>query len=193
MKVPRRCPAQFQGWCRYPAGALSSVRSGAGALDSVKSGEGTPQVPCPGSGVVQVSHRCPAQCQEWCRYLAQCQAWCRYPAGALPSVRRGAGTPQVPCPAQCQEWCRYPAGALPSVRSGAEVGLLSLRLSASPGLSLGDFLLAPACPIEKITLWLGFPPDLGIEPGTPDPKPGSLFTRLSLHAITITRCYRCMH
>ena len=39
------------------------------------------------------------------------------------------------------------------VRSGAEIGLLSLRLSVSQGASLGDFLLAPACPIEKVTLW----------------------------------------
>ena len=45
--------------------------------------------------------------------------------------------------------CRCPA------RSGAEVGLLSLRLSVSQGSSLGDFLLAPACPIEKVTLWEG--------------------------------------
>jgi len=73
------------------------------------------------SGVVQIHCRCPTQCPEWCRY----------PAGVLPIVRSGAGTPQVPCPvsevvqihcrcpAQCQEWCRYPADALPIVRSGA--------------------------------------------------------------------------
>jgi len=42
------------------------------------------------------------------------------------------------------------------VRSGAEIGLLNLRLSVSQGASLGDFLLAPACPIEKVTLWEGF-------------------------------------
>jgi len=53
----------------------------------------------------------------------------------------GAGTLQVP-------WT--------AVRSGAEIGLLSLRLSVSQGASLGDFLLAPACPIEKVTLWVGF-------------------------------------
>jgi len=40
-----------------------------------------------------------------------------------------------------------------TVRSGAEIGLLSLRLSVSQGASLGDFLLAPARPIEKVTLW----------------------------------------
>ena len=38
---------------------------------------------------------------------------------------------------------------------GAEIGQLSLRLSISQGASLGDFLLAPACPIEKVTL-MGF-------------------------------------
>jgi len=42
------------------------------------------------------------------------------------------------------------------VRSGAEIGLLSLTLSVSQGASLGDFLHAPACPIEKVTLWEGF-------------------------------------
>jgi len=51
--------------------------------------------------------------------------------------------------------CRYPTGALTTVRSGAEIGLLSLRQSVSQGASLGDFLLAPACPIEKVTLWEG--------------------------------------
>ena len=52
---------------------------------------------------------------------------------------------------------------------------------------LGDFLLAPACPIEKVTLWEGFLyltsesetdegvakdkdlPELGIEPRAPGP------------------------
>jgi len=69
-----------------------------------------------------------------------------------------SGVGQVPyrCPDQCQEWSRYPAGAPTSVRSGAESGLLSFRLSASQGASLGDFLLAPACPIEKVTLWVSF-------------------------------------
>ena len=75
------------------------------------------------------------------------------------TVRSGAGTPQV----HCQEWCRYPAGALSgvvqvprrcTVRSGAEIGLL--RLIVFQGASLGDFLLAPACSIEKVTLWEGF-------------------------------------
>ena len=70
-----------------------------------------------------------------------CQEWCRYPTGAPATVRSGAGTPQVPC--------------IP-VRSAAEIGLLSLKLSLSQGASLGDFLLAPACPIEKVTLWEGF-------------------------------------
>ena len=44
-----------------------------------------------------------------------------------------------------------------AVRSGAEIGLLGLRLSFSQGASLGDFLLAPACPIEKVNLWERFP------------------------------------
>ena len=79
------------------------------------------------SAVVRVPGRCPGNCQEWCRY-----------------------------PGNCQEWCRYPAGALATVRSGAEIGLQILSLSVSQGVSLGDFLLAPVCPIEKITLWEGF-------------------------------------
>ena len=35
-----------------------------------------------------------------------------------------------------------------------EIGLLSLRLGVSQGASLGDFRLAPTCPIEKVTLWV---------------------------------------
>ena len=57
------------------------------------------------------------------------------------AVRSGAGTPQVPCTA---------------VRSGADIGLRSLRPSVSQDISLGDFLLAPAFPIEKVTLCVGF-------------------------------------
>jgi len=78
VQVPRRCLGQYQKWCRYPADALVSVRSGAV----------TSQVPWPVPEVVQVPCRCPGQCQEWCRYLA----------GALASVRSGAGTLQVPWP-----------------------------------------------------------------------------------------------
>ena len=59
-----------------------------------------------------------------------------------------SGVVQVPC--------RCPAGALANIRSDAEIGLLSLRHSVSQGASLTDFLLAPACPIEKVTLWEGF-------------------------------------
>ena len=44
----------------------------------------------------------------------------------------------------------------PAARSVAEIGLLSLRLSISQGVSLVDFPLAPTCPIEKVTLWEGF-------------------------------------
>jgi len=38
------------------------------------------------------------------------------------------------------------------------IGLLSLRLSVSQDVSIGEFLLAPACPIEKVTLygWASF-------------------------------------
>ena len=70
--------------------------------------------------------------------LASCQEWCRYPAGALFSVRSGAGTLQVPCTA---------------VRVGAEIGLLSLRLSISQGAPLKDFMHPRTR--EKITLWDG--------------------------------------
>ena len=80
-----------------------------------------------------------------CRYRqVPCQEWCRYP--------------QVPC----QEWCRYPAGALSGVvqvPAGALSGVvhkLAYRVLVSQGASLGDILLAPACPIEKVTLWVGF-------------------------------------
>ena len=40
------------------------------------------------------------------------------------------------------------------VRSGAEIGLPSLRLSISQSASLGNFLFAPASPIEKDFLYL---------------------------------------
>jgi len=49
-----------------------------------------------------------------------------------------------------------PAVFLTSVGSGAENGLLSLRLSSSQSASLGKFLLAPVCPIETVTPWVGF-------------------------------------
>ena len=82
------------------------------------------------------------------------------------------------CPVQCQGWYRYPAGALASISSGAEIGLLSLRLRVSQGASLGDFLLAPPCPIEKVILWVGF---LYLTSGseTRKPKPSTLSTKLS--------------
>ena len=38
----------------------------------------------------------------------------------------------------------------------SEFCLLNLRFSVSQEASLGDFLLAPTCPIEKVTLWEGF-------------------------------------
>ena len=132
------------------------------------------------SGVVQVPRRCP--------------------------VRSGAGTRRSP--ANCPEWCRYPAGALTGVRSGAEIGLVSLRLGVSHGASLGDFLLAPACPIEKVTLWEGFlyltsgsetdegvTKDKRIEPGAPGPKPSihyPLGYRFTLNVFTIVLPL-CLH
>ena len=74
------------------------------------------------------------------------------------------------------------------VRSGAEIGLLSPRLSVSQGASLGDFLLAPACPIEKVPSGSEtegrerkFSPKPGIEPKTLGPKHSMLSTRLSLY------------
>ena len=66
------------------------------------------------------------------------------------AVKSGAGTLLVPWPA-----VRSGAGILQvlwtAVRCGAGIGLLSFRLSVSQGASLGDFLLAPACPLEKRT------------------------------------------
>jgi len=50
-------------------------------------------------------------------------------------------------------WAFFRVHDRATVRSGAEIGLLSLRLSVSQCASLGDFLLAPTCPIEKVTLW----------------------------------------
>jgi len=42
-----------------------------------------------------------------------------------------------------------------AVRKDVKISLLNLRLSVSQGALLGDFLLAHACSIEKITLWEG--------------------------------------
>ena len=42
------------------------------------------------------------------------------------------------------------------MRSGAETSLLNLELSISEGVPLMNFLLTPLCPIEKVTLWVGF-------------------------------------
>jgi len=75
-----------------------------------------------------------------------------------------------------------------AVRSGAEIGLLTLRLSVFQGVLLRCFLLAPACPINKVTIWnkwgfcerQSFLPKLGIEPGTPVPKPSAQSTRFIL-------------
>jgi len=81
-------------------------------------------------------HRYPKTCQVVISYMNiffvcpwqdGCHQWCRYPQVPWIAVTNGAGTPQVPC--------------MP-VTNGAEIGLLSLGLSASQGASLGDFLLA---------------------------------------------------
>ena len=85
-----------------------------------------------------------------------------------------------------------------AVRSSAAIGLLSLNLSASQGVSLGDFLLAPASPIEKLLLkvaflylTLGSETEEGVAEDksfartgnrTPGPKPSTLPARLSLHS-----------
>jgi len=37
----------------------------------------------------------------------------------------------------------------------ADIGLLSLKFSVSQGAPLGDFLLAPACPLKNVSLWKG--------------------------------------
>ena len=113
---------------------------------------GVVQVPCRCSGQLPgVLCRYPAgaqdSCQKWCRYPAgaqdSCQEWCRYPAGAQDS---------------CQEWCRYPAGALASCpECCAEIGLPSLRLSIFQGVSLREFLLAPACPHREGNSMGGLP------------------------------------
>jgi len=51
--------------------------------------------------------------------------------------------------------CRY----LDQCQGPTGIGLLSLlglQLSFAQDSPLGDFPLAPACPIEKATLWVGF-------------------------------------
>jgi len=55
---------------------------------------------------------------------------------------------QVPCryPDQCQEF--------------GEIGLLSLWLRVSQGVSLVNFVLAAACPIEKVVLLMIENPNL---------------------------------
>jgi len=84
------------------------------------------------------------------------------------AVRGGAGTPQVPCTA-VRSRASTPQVPCTAVRSRAEIDRLSLRLRVFRGESLGDFLLAPVCPIEKVTLlegllylMLGFNSDEGV-------------------------------
>jgi len=150
--------------------SLSQFSSHLHDSKAVRSGAGTPQVPCTavrsGAGTPQVP----------------CTA-----------VRSGTGTPQVPCTA-VRSGTGTPQVPCTAVRSGAEIGLLNLRFCVSQDVSLGVFLLAPACPIKEVTLWEGFLylmsgpktmkvlqktkslPEVGSEPGTPGPKPNMLIT-----------------
>ena len=78
------------------------------------------------------------------------------------AVKIGAGTPQVPCTAVSSG-----AGTLQvpctAVSSGAKFDLQRLTLSLSQSAPLRNFLFAPARPIEKVTLWVGF---LYLTPGS---------------------------
>jgi len=53
---------------------------------------------------------------------------------------------------KCGEWIK--GGALQADEPTRLKSYFSLLLRISQGASLGDFLLAPACPIEKVTLWV---------------------------------------
>jgi len=140
-QVPCRYPDQFRGMqvpCRYPDRFRGL------------------QVPC----------RYPDQfrgLQVSCRYPDQCQ---RY-AGALQvswPVQGYAGALQVPWPVQgfagalqvswpVSEVCRCLAGTLTSVKGLPKLVYWVFGLSVSQGASLGDFVLAPTRPIEKVILW----------------------------------------
>ena len=97
-----------------------------------------------------------------------------------------------------------------AVNCSAEIGVLGLRFCVSRGASLGDFLLAPVYPIEKVTLWEGLlyltsgtetdngiakdkKNELRIEPGTPGKKPSMLSTRLLLHPINLQAETEILH
>jgi len=64
------------------------------------------------------------------------------------AVRSGTGTPQVPRIA-VRSGTGTPQVPQTAVRSGTEIDLQSIRLSVSQNASIGDFLLAPACPIGE--------------------------------------------
>jgi len=142
----------------------TAVRSGAGTIQvlwtAVRSGAGTMQVLWTavrsGAGTIQVLWTAVRSGAGTIQVL-----WTAVRRGAgtiqvlWTAVRSGAGTMQV-------LWTAVRSGAgtiqvlWTAVRRGAENGLLRLRLSVFQDTSLGDFLLAPACPIEKVTLWEGF-------------------------------------
>jgi len=98
-----------------------------------------------GLGLDQVKVTLHGKCVLKSDLLLRLHAFVSWPAS------EGVHVPRR-CPANCQEWCRYPAGALTGVRRGAQIDSLSLWLSVSQHASLGDFPLAPMCPMEKVIL-----------------------------------------
>jgi len=156
-----RCPTRILTGVRgsrCPASILTGVR-GSRCPASILTGVRGMQVPC----------KYPDRCQGYASAL-QISWSVSGVAGVLQvswPVSGVAGAPQVSwpvsgvckCPANILtgvRGSRCPANILIGVRSGAEIGLLSLSRSVSQGASLGDFLFAPACLIEKITLWEAF-------------------------------------
>ena len=147
LQVPPRYPGQLSEVCRFPACILTRCQGFAG----------TPQVSWPDVRGLQAPRRYPGQLSEVCRYPTRILASCQGSAG----IRR--------YPGQLSEVCRYPtrilascqgfAGTLqvswPAVRGVQKSGYTESSIQPVQGASLGDFLLAPACPIEKVTRWVG--------------------------------------
>jgi len=133
LQVPHRYPGQMSGVCRHPAGILASCQRFAG----------TPHVSWLAVRGLQVSAGILASCQGSAgirRYSGQLSGVCKYPIGILTSCQGYAGTLQV-------SW--------PAVRGVQKSGYTESSIQPVQGASLGDFLLAPACPIEKVTRWVG--------------------------------------